>query len=165
MTCYLLDGVFGVCGRNMDLKETGGNAFWATARRDGVEDKMRAEFGLADFAVQGELIGPGVQGNIYKLAETQFYVFDIYDVRLGAYVDPATRRAMVASMGLNHVPVLAHTAELHDTLGITDVDGALAFAEGKSQLFGTEREGVVFKDVNGGMTFKAINNVYLLGEK
>lgn len=165
MTCYLMDGVFGVCSRNMDLKETEGNAFWATARCEGIEEKMRTEFGLADFAVQGELIGPGIQGNIYKLTKPKFFVFDIYDVRTGAYVDPATRRAMVESMGLNHVPVLAYTAELYDTLGITDVDTTLQFAEGKSKLFDTEREGVVFKDVNGGMTFKAISNIYLLGEK
>jgi hypothetical protein len=28
-----------------------------------------------------------------------------------------------------------------------------------------EREGIVFKEVNGGMTFKAISNKYLLNEK
>ena len=165
MTCYLIDGVFGVCSRNMDLKETEGNSFWATARRDGVEDKMREEFGLADFAVQGELIGPGIQGNIYKLGDTQFRVFDIYDIRRGVYVDPQTRQSMVASMGLTHVPVIAHQAELYDTLGITDIPQLLAFAEGKSTLADVEREGVVFKEVNGGMTFKAISNKYLLGEK
>lgn len=165
MTCYLIDGVFGVCSRNMDLKETAENAFWKTARAAGVEEKMRAEFGLADFAVQGELIGPGVQGNIYKLTDTQFHVFDIYDIRRGQYVDPATRRAMVASMGLTHVPVVAFQAALTDTLGITDIDGVLRVAEGKSQLADTEREGIVFKCVNGGMTFKAISNVYLMNEK
>ena len=31
MTCYLIDGEFGVCSRNMNLKETAENAFWATA--------------------------------------------------------------------------------------------------------------------------------------
>jgi RNA ligase (TIGR02306 family) len=165
MTCYLIDGVFGVCSRNMDLKETEGNSFWATARRDGVEDKMREEFGLADFAVQGELIGPGIQGNIYKLGDTQFRVFDIYDIRRGVYVDPQTRHSMVASMGLTHVPVIAYQAELYDTLGITDIPQLLTFAEGKSTLADVEREGVVFKEVNGGMTFKAISNKYLLGEK
>ena len=165
MTCYLLDGVFGVCSRNMDLKETADNAFWKTARADGVEDKMREEFAMVDFAVQGELVGPGIQGNIYNLKETAFYVFDIYDIRRGEYVDPDTRRAMVTSMGLTHVPVIAYTASLYDTLGITDIASLLKFAEGKSTLADTEREGIVFKEVNGGFTFKAISNKYLLGEK
>lgn len=165
MTCYLIEGVFGVCSRNMDLKETAENAFWKAARRDGVEEKMREQFGLADFAIQGELIGPGVQGNIYKLTDTQFRIFDIYDIRKGVYVDPLTRHAIVGEMELAHVPILAYTASLHDTLGITDIEGLLKFAEGKSTLTDVEREGVVFKEVNGGFTFKAISNKYLLGEK
>jgi ATP-dependent RNA circularization protein (DNA/RNA ligase family) len=145
----------------MDLKESEGNAFWATARRENVEEKMRAEFGLADFAVQGELIGPGIQGNIYKLSEPMFYVFDIYDIRRGEYVDPATRSAMVKSMELNHVPVIWHQWKLD-----ADVDTLLAQAEGSSWLNkAQEREGIVFKQLDGGMTFKAISNKYLLGEK
>ena len=165
MTCYLIDGVFGVCSRNMDLKPTAENAFWKTAIRDDVEEKMREQFGLADFAIQGELIGPGIQGNIYKLSDTQFRIFDIYDIRRGTYVDPMTRRSIVGEMELNHVPVLAHMADLYDTLGISDIPQLLGFAEGKSALADVEREGLVFKEINGGMTFKAISNKYLLGEK
>jgi ATP-dependent RNA circularization protein (DNA/RNA ligase family) len=89
-------------------------------------------------------------------------VFDIYDIRRGEYVDPQTRHSMVADMGLEHVPVIAYQADLYDTLGITDMNGLLQFAEGTSKLFNTEREGIVFKEVNGGMTFKAISNKYLL---
>jgi RNA ligase (TIGR02306 family) len=165
MTCYLIEGEFGVCSRNMDLKQTAENAFWKTAVRDNVEEKMREQFRLSDFAVQGELIGPGIQGNIYNLKDTMFCIFDIYDIRRGEYVDPVTRRAMVNEMGLTHVPILAHQAEMYDTLGITDIPQLLKFAEGKSTLADTEREGIVFKQVNGGMTFKAISNKYLLGEK
>ncbi len=167
MTCYLIDGEFGVCSRNLDLKETEGNAFWATARKDGIEEKMRAVPTGGDFAIQGELIGPGIQGNIYNLKETEFRVFDVYNITGGFYMNPADRRKLIDTMGLKHVPVLAAQAELYDTLGIQDVDGLLKFAEGKSVmgLIGCEREGVVFKDCNGGMTFKAISNKYLLGEK
>jgi hypothetical protein len=32
-------------------------------------------------------------------------------------------------------------------------------------ITGPEREGIVFKEINGGFTFKAISNKYLLGEK
>jgi ATP-dependent RNA circularization protein (DNA/RNA ligase family) len=147
------------------LKRDEVNSFWATAIAEDVEEKMRSEFGLADFAVQGELVGPGVQGNIYKLSKLEFRVFDIYDIMRGVYVDPATRHAMVESMGLKHVPILAHQAQLYDTLGITDIPQLLKFAEGKSVLGGCEREGIVFKEVNGGFTFKVISNKYLLGEK
>lgn len=167
MTCYLIKGEFGVCSRNMDLKETEGNSFWATARKEDIEAKMRAVDEHWDWAIQGELIGPGIQGNIYNLKEVEFRVFDVYNIQLGGYLDPADRRALIDRMGLKHVPVLAAHASLYDTLGITDIPQLLKFAEGKSVmgLIGCEREGVVFKECNGGMSFKAISNKYLLGEK
>lgn len=167
MTCYLIKGEFGVCSRNMDLKETEGNSFWATARKEDIEAKMRAVDEHWDFAIQGELIGPGIQGNIYSMKECEFRVFDVYNIQSGGYLDPEDRRALIDRMGLKHVPVLAARAKLLDTLGIKNVEDALKFAEGKSVMgtIGCEREGVVFKEVNGGMTFKAISNVYLLGEK
>jgi len=89
MTVYLIDGEFGVCSRNLDLKETEGNAFWQVARRDGIEEKMRNETDENwDFAIQGELIGPGIQGNIYNLKEVEFRVFDVYDITNGCYLNP-----------------------------------------------------------------------------
>lgn len=163
MTCYLIDSEFGVCSRNLDLKRDENNSFWATAIREDIEAKMR-EVG-DNFAIQGELIGPGIQGNIYKLTKTEFYVFDVYDVVQGRYLNPSECQALIQVMGLKHVPIVAYAASLYDTLGITDIPQLLKFAEGKSTLFNTEREGIVFKETNGGMTFKAISNKYLLGEK
>lgn len=165
MTVYQMQGVFGVCSRNLDLKETEGNSFWATARRDDIEAKMKAVDEFWDFAIQGELIGPGIQGNIYNLKEVEFRVFDVYNIQTGDYLKPVDRLALIERMGLKHVPIVAHRAQLLDTLGIKNVDDVLKFAEGNSTLAATEREGIVFKEVNGGMTFKAISNKYLLGEK
>lgn len=167
MTCYLIDGEFGVCSRNLDLKETAGNSFWDIARASDIEEKMRSiseDAGNWNFAIQGELIGPGIQGNIYKLSRIEFLVFDVYDILAGEYLFPHNRRHLIDRMNLKHVPVLAASAELYDTLGITDIPQLLHFAEGKSDLVvqACEREGVVFKEVNGGMTFKCVSNRYLL---
>lgn len=160
MTVYMIDGVFGVCSRNLDLKETEGNAFWATARRDGIEEKMRAVDEHWSFAIQGELIGPGIQGNIYKLTQPEFRVFDVYNIQTGGYLDPYARLMLIDRMGLQHVPIL------WTEVGLSSLDHILMWAEGKSMLnTRQEREGIVFKEVNGGMSFKAISNKYLLGEK
>ena len=160
-----LEGVFHVCSRNLDLKFDENNAYWRAAIKYDVERKLN-ELGTMGVAIQGEIVGPGIQDNIYKLGDVQFYVFDIYDVQAGKYLVPDERHRMVEQLGLMHVPVLAYAAELYDTLGITDIPGILSFAEGKSKLLPTqEREGIVFKEVNGGMTFKAISNKYLLNEK
>ena len=161
MTCYLIDGVFGVCSRNLDLKETADNTFWQVARKEQIEEKMRAT-GDGDWAIQGELIGPGIQGNIYKLSEPEFHVFDVYNIQAGDYLMPVYRRALIDRMGLKHVPVLL----VDKDLGVGSVDEILQWADGASKIgAGPLREGVVFKQVEGGMTFKAISNKYLLGEK
>jgi len=163
MTCYLLDGEFGVCSRNLDLKETVENTFWQVARRDGIEEKMRTVVGT-DFAIQGELIGPGIQGNIYKLSKPEFRVFDVYNISGGFYVTPNKRQTLIKMMGLLHVPVMVEDYEL---AGAGGIEGLLSFAEAKSvmgDITGPEREGIVFKEINGGMTFKVISNKYLLGE-
>ena len=182
MTVYMIDGVFGVCSRNLDLKETEDNTFWQVARRDGIEAKMRAvptrflrhpfalldtQFDISnqlgdDFAIQGELIGPGIQGNIYKLSKPEFWVFDVYNISGGFYMSPAPRREFIKVMGLLHVPVMS----TYEDLGVGTMEELLTWAEGPSALtLSQEREGIVFKQVNGGMTFKAISNKYLLGEK
>ena len=163
MTCYLIGDEFGVCSRNLDLKETEGNSFWATARAEDIETKMRrlrVKSTFTDFAVQGELIGPGIQGNIYNLSRCEFRVFDIYDIQSGEYLNPFSRNLMVGMMGLKHVPVIDAEFVLN-----TDVDGLLNMAESKSELADVQREGLVFKQNDGGFSFKAISNAYLINER
>ena len=163
MTCYLIGDEFGVCSRNLDLKETEGNSFWATARAEDIETKMRrlrVKSTFTDFAVQGELIGPGIQGNIYNLSKCQFRVFDVYDIQYGEYLNPFTRNLIVGMMDLNHVPVIDAEFVLN-----TDVDGLLTMAESKSKLANVQREGLVFKHNDGGFSFKAISNAYLINER
>lgn len=158
MTCYLIDGVFGVCSRNLDLKETEGNTFWKVAREQDIESKMRS---IGDnFAIQGELIGEGIQKNPYGIKGHDFFIFDIYDIGTGAYVLPEHRQRLCAKYGLNHCPIIHTDFYVADSLSIDDY---LRLAEGKSTLNGkTEREGLVFKSHEGGFTFKAISNLFLL---
>lgn len=165
MTVYRYQGEFGVCSRNIDLKRDENNSFWKVAIEEDIDARMMSIDPYWDFAIQGELVGPGIQGNIYGLSKPMFFVFDVYDIQAGRYLDPLARRELIERMELNHVPVLAATAEMYDTLGITDIPQLLKFAEGKSALKEVEREGVVFKQVDGGMTFKVISNQYLMGEK
>lgn len=156
MTCYLIDGVFGVCSRNLDLKQDEANSFWKVAISQDIEAKMRAE-GKDNFAIQGEMIGNGVQGNIYKLGGLDFYVFDVYDIQGGEYMLPDLRRALVDRMGLKNVPVVSSRT----TLGT--VEEILKQADGKSILNPhQDREGIVFKQIDGGMTFKSVSNAWLL---
>lgn len=159
MTVYRIQGEFGVCSRNLDLKRDENNSFWATAIREDIDARMCAVDPYWDFAIQGELVGPGIQGNIYNLSNIEFYVYDVYNIQEGKYLNPEARRKLIEGMELKHVPHLI-------TANALPIDMLLNLAEGKSELNPKqEREGIVFKQVSGGMTFKVISNKYLLGEK
>lgn len=161
MTVYRIQGEFGVCSRNLDLKRDENNAFWATAIAEDIEAQMMAVDPYWDFAIQGELVGPGIQGNIYKLSKPEFYVFDVYNVQSGQYLEPEARRDLIERMGLKHVPIINADTTLPGSVEIF-----LEWAEARSRLNpAQEREGIVFKEVNGGITFKSISNKYLLNEK
>ena len=161
MTCYLIDGEFGVCSRNLDLKRDENNTFWKTAIDSDVEARMR-KYG-DNFALQGELIGPGVQDNIYKLSSHQFRIFDVFDIKTGTKLLPEARQAVVRDLNLLHVPIIAYHAQLLDTLGLGTMEDIIKFADGKSQLnTQQDREGLVFKQADKNFSFKSISNKYLL---
>lgn len=156
MTVFFKNGEFGVCSRNWSLKETADNTLWSVARRYALEELLSTSG--RNLALQGELIGEGIQGNPYRLRGQDFYVFDIYDIDRGEYMLPTARRAFVESRGLKHVPVLHAQYVLNESLA-----QVLLNAEGRSVLnAATEREGLVFKCNGGGPTFKAISNRFLL---
>lgn len=156
MTVYSFDGVDGVCSRNLDLRETEMNTFWRVCKRENLHAKIAG----MDIALQGELIGEGIQGNPYKITGQDFMVFDIYDIKAGQYFRPDQRRQFCVDNNIKHVPVIDSDGELGS------VDELLTQAEGKSQLHDVEREGLVFKcNQDPQMTFKAISNKFLLREK
>lgn len=158
MTAYLIDGEFGVCSRNLDLKESEGNTFWRVARELDLETKMR--FIGDNFAIQGELIGEGIQKNPYAIKGHKFMVFDMYDIVAGEYLKPDDVRDACKEHNLNHCPVITAYGSVNHT-----IDELLKLAECKSELnVKTEREGLVFKSTLGGFSFKVISNKFLLRE-
>lgn len=172
-TGYHYNGANGVCQRNLELKIEDDN-------KDNAYVKVFNETGLAhaltalgkNLAVQGELMGPGIQKNREGLKVPQLFVFDIYNIDEGRYLSPDERYEMLdvldalclqAGAGIQHVPWLHRDVTLRE-LNINNVQELLWFAEGKS-LNHEVREGVVFKRLDGGFSFKAISNAFLLKEK
>ena len=157
-TFYLDDeDVFHVCSRNLDLKEDEANSFWKVARKFQIEDIMRRN-SMLGMAIQGEMIGEGIQGNQYK-TQLDFYVYDMYNTHTGQYILPVQLKAACERLGLKHVPILCEATEIKEQT----IESILTFAEGKSILNGSEREGLVFKsNTVHDRSFKAINNKWLL---
>lgn len=164
MTVALLDYDFIVCSRNLNLRESEGNTFWKVARQLEIEEKMRA-MNLNNYAIQGELVGEGVEGNHYGIKGHRMYVYTIYDITRGEYVDPARRLMMIDELGLSHVPVLGTfpMSVIGDGFGMSPIENVLKYADGDSLVNPDKlREGVVFKSIDSQEHFKAVSNDYLL---
>lgn len=162
MTVYLKDGVFGVCSRNLDLLETEENTFWQVARKMNLEETLRS-LGR-NIALQGELMGPGIQGNREGLKEHTFYLFDVWSIDEQIYLSPMERDDTVFDLRdqgsyVQHVPVLDVVFPLQKSL-----DDLIAASDIKS-LNHQVAEGIVYKAMDGSTSFKVINNKFLLNEK
>jgi RNA ligase (TIGR02306 family) len=157
-TFYLDDeDIFHVCSRNLDLKEDEANSFWKVARKFNIEDIMRRNF-MKGMAIQGEMIGEGIQGNQYKV-QLDFYVYDMYNVHTGQYILPVQLKAACEKLGLKHVPILSEIAEISSAT----IQSLLQYAEGKSLLNGSNREGIVFKsNTVHDRSFKIVSNSWLI---
>lgn len=165
-TIFRHDDKIGVCGRNWQLRETEGNTLWRCARAQGLIEGLEA-LGY-NMALQGEVIGEGIQGNQEKLKGQHFYLYDIYDIDAKRYLTGHERAAIVAllknevpSIQLHHVPILGTYRALVGE-GIGNIDALLKFAEGPSLNEQVQREGLVFKSCDTPFTFKAISNKWLL---
>lgn len=163
LTLYVYNEDEGVCSRNLNLKESDTNTYWKTVRREQLIEKVRQSG--KNLALQGELIGEKIQGNIYNIKGHEFFLFDIYDIDTGTYFSPRQRRIFAHENDIKHVPVL----EVNGDLNLDDdvIQSILERAEDVSVLNSkVEREGIVFKcNENPFIHFKAISNRYLIGQK
>ena len=157
-TCYFFNGVFGVCSRNLELKESTDNTFWSAAKSYNLDEKLKA-LGK-NIAIQCELIGNGIQGNRYKVSGYELQLFDVFDIDNQSYLDVTSRKEFAEIVGLPVVPYIG----IYN--GEFDIETMLKGADGKSKLNGCVREGLIWRKLgNSRFTFKVISNQFLLGEK
>lgn len=163
MSVYFLEDKAGVCSRNLALKEDDANTFWSTAKKQNllaIAERLSKEFGKG-VMLQGELVGPGIQGNSYNLTEHKFFLYNI-QLEEQEFLPPELVSNLANRYAILHVPVLQEALTLS-----MNRDELLDYAEGKSALnHKAEREGVVLKafGMSGAFTlqFKAISNRWLL---
>ena len=84
-TFYVNGGEFGVCSRRIDLKESEGNGFWRMARKYDLANVLKKEFGTEDWAIQGEVCGPGIQDNHIGLTELELHIFNLFNIKARSY--------------------------------------------------------------------------------
>ena len=165
-TCYIKNGEFGVCSRNMDLLETEDNTFWTVARKLDLENKLRS-FGK-NICFQGEMVGSGIQGNHYSMKDQTVFFYNIFLVDEREYVGYDEFRNMLFDLDLACVPVLSYPFNFpaDSVVALPTVSALLRSAEGKSVLNDkVEREGLVIRSMDRTISFKVISNKFLLGSK
>lgn len=122
------------------------------------------------YAVQGEVVGIGIQGNIYKLNKIDYYVYSVFNLSTGAYLSVSEQNKFLDAFGIKKVPTINASFTITED---TKLETILKLAEGVSVLSSVEREGIVFKQITdivnknnfNKKSFKAISNKYLLKQK
>ena len=124
------------------------------------EDLFITENSLKTLAIQGEFCGPGIQGNRLKLNAPKWFVFTI--VVNGQRVGLEQMLKVCDRLGLAHVPIKETSSDL--PARYPDIETVLKRAEGG------KKEGIIIRPVvpvysslvKGPLSFKAVNNRYLL---
>jgi RNA ligase (TIGR02306 family) len=167
-TAFIRQSKFGICSRNLWMDESDeSNILVRVARGLRLEEKLRTacERLGSGVALQGEVIGPGIQKNKYVLSAVTLRVFNVLNVDTYRLVDHAAMLDLLRELELEAVPQLG-TLTLDHT-----VDELVALSEGTSVLNPkVQREGVVLRalteeydeDIGGRLSFKVINPKFLL---
>jgi RNA ligase (TIGR02306 family) len=159
MTVYNRDGEFGVCSRNLDLRETEGNTFWKVAIFYDLKNKLPK-----NVCIQGELCGPGIQKNPLQLSGHEIFVFSVFDISSGEYLSLREAKETTERIGLKFVPI--------EYIGpfTFEFNQLLSMALGKYPGTSNHKEGIVIRPtaetyshyLKGRLSIKIINNDYLV---
>ncbi len=167
---YLNNGDFGVCSRNLDLKREEPsfegdikNAFWKAVNQLGIEEKFSKLKG--NIALQGELLGPGIQQNKYQLINFDIMFYNAWDINVHRFFEFDEFISICNDIGVKTVPIIGKVILDHS------VNDLVGMSRGDSVLYKTPREGFVWRAVNsegdsdpkiGRLSFKVINPDFLL---
>lgn len=167
-----LDGKVRVFSRNIELDResphNSGNAFVAISNQ--LESAVQ---GLPlGWAIRGELMGPGIQGNREGFSHLKFFAFDIWDASgsdVPGYLPPGVTSDWCDKLGFEQTPLIdagfVFNSEEHTR------ESLLQWAETFRSINHPIAEGIVFKHVLGDRAemplkrFKVISNLFLLKEK
>lgn len=165
ISIHLRDGEFGVCSRNLELRETAGNSQWKLARLMDIENKLRSVG--RNIVLQGEIFGEGIQGNPEKLIGQRINFFNVFDADAHRYMDFADMRKFLSDLDLPMVPVLDECLTMHN-----DMERWVEMSKFRSTINPDSwAEGIVIRPLvekrfNGErFSFKVINPIFLLEQE
>jgi len=148
---------FAVCSRNLRKWKKDTSSFWSVAEKYNIEEVLHNLIGDNEWvAIQGECVTPNVQGNKYKVTEPDLYVFNL--IYPSGRVGSVEAKKIAGEHGLKFVPIIDASVNIKG-MSVAEV---LDYATGKSQLYDTLREGIVFRSLDGKQSFKAVSPEFLI---
>ena len=119
--------------------------------------KLIEEYKYEWVAIQGECVGPAIQGNKYKFEAHDLYVFNL--IFPYGRVDTLLMKKVMDTYSVKCVPILNEKVSL---MGKT-CEEILKGANGESVLCeGQLREGIVYRSLDGKKSFKAVSPAFLV---
>lgn len=149
-----------VCSRNfirerpIDVKSC---HYWYIAEKYYLKEKLSM---VPDFAIQGEICGPGLHKNLLGLKDLELFVFNVVDIRDKKKLSLKDMLIFCKKMDLQTVPI----EEVGDSFHYKSLKDVLDKAEGLYKHSKRHREGLVYRSQDQSISFKAINNRYLLNK-
>lgn len=133
-------------------------------------------------ALQGELLGPGINGNPYNLPDFKILFFTAYNINEKYRYSDKELCELLAALEADyvnkyddgsiaiHLPYDGPEFSPCPLVDVFELDGELANllskADAKSQVYSKyDREGIVVRGVDDNFSFKVISNKWLLKEK
>jgi RNA ligase (TIGR02306 family) len=162
---YVYDAKMGfiVCSRNyvIQLNKSTIHYFNVCTSFD-IEKKM-TQYGKS-IAIQGEIVGPSINGNKLKLNKLDFRVFNIYDIENQTYISTTDIIQFCNDYKLNTVPIL-YLGPNNET--VQSVQNLLSYTETVEYDKNVPAEGIVVRTntCSPRTSFKVISNKYLLKHK
>ena len=147
---------FGVCSHVRSIPKGERSQFWGTINRLDYKAKMK-KIGRNLF-LRGEHVGNKIQGNEYKLTETDVYLFDVYNLDTKEMMPYEEMKQFCSDNEFKMVPVLDDEFTLPETVG-----ELLEYSNGFSKLKDDVlREGIVIRlRDNPKVSFKVRSPKYL----
>jgi RNA ligase (TIGR02306 family) len=143
---------FLACSRNFQRKRADDCIWWKIAAKYKLEELLTG----SNYAIQGEIVGPGIQSNRMGLSDHEFRVFTVFDHNEGRRMTQPELEGFCYHRGLLPVETLYAGVDFQYTLS-----EVLDLAKGNYAGTGHPREGIVVRNLSGLISFKAINNDYL----
>ena len=156
---------FHVCSREKRLPKRTTSNWWKIEEQLDIQetlDFLMTAYPALAWNIQGEIIGEGIQGNIYNVKGLDFYVYRLKKTELNGAVtffNPYEGINLLKEFGLKWVPIVGEYV-----LDKTTVETILKHVDGPSLLNSKHlREGSVFNlaVTETPFSFKAVSNTYL----